>query len=121
MEPVDAVAAYGGAWSEPDDDERRKILEGCWADDGVYLDPSGRAEGREGLVKHIAGFRQTFPDHRIDMSSGVDAHDGYLRFAWTMVGPDGGQLMEGVDFGTYGADGRITLICGFFGPWPEVS
>jgi hypothetical protein len=28
--------------------------------------------------------------------------------------------MEGVDFGFLDGDGRSKLICGFFGPWPEL-
>lgn len=101
MEPSEAVTTYAAAWAEADEDKRRALLEECWAPDGLYLDPSARAEGREALARHIGGFRQTFADHRIEMTSGVDAHDGYLRFAWKMIGPDGGELMEGVDFGTY--------------------
>jgi hypothetical protein len=38
-----------------------------------------------------------------------------------MSAPDGGQVMERVGFGWLGADGRLSLICGFFGEWPELS
>jgi len=62
-----------------------------------------------------------FPGHRIDNASGVDEHDGYLRFAWKMVGPDGAVVMEGVDFGSLDGDGKLKSIVGFFGPWPEVA
>jgi hypothetical protein len=29
--------------------------------------------------------------------------------------------MEGCDFGELDGDGRLKLIVGFFGPWPEAS
>jgi hypothetical protein len=121
MEPSETVAAYGAAWAETDEGKRRELLERAWAEDGTYLDPSGHAEGREGLATHIAGFQQTFAGHRIDFTSGVDEHDGYLRFAWTMTGPDGNSVMEGVDFGRLDEDGRLASIVGFFGPWPEMK
>jgi hypothetical protein len=117
--PEEAVAAYGSAWAEADAEGRLAILERCWASDGVYVDPSGRADGREALSTHISGFQQAFARHRIDLVSGVDEHDGYLRFAWKMSGPDGAVVMEGVDFGHLDIDGRLKLICGFFGPLPS--
>ncbi len=121
MTPHDAVAIYGSVWAEPDEGKRLELLERCWAPDGVYLDPSGRAEGREELAKHIGGFQQMFADHVIEATTGVDAHDGYLRFGWRMLGPDRNVLMEGVDFGEYDDAGRIKRIVGFFGPWPPLE
>ena len=121
MGPSEVVAAYGAAWAEPDEAKRRALLTEAWAEAGVYVDPTGRADGREALVQHIAGFHGMFPGHRIDNASGVDEHDGYLRFAWKMVGPDGAVVMEGVDFGSLDGDGKLKSIVGFFGPWPEVA
>jgi hypothetical protein len=115
------VTAYALAWTERDRAKRLAILERCFASDGVYLDPSGRADGREALCEHIAGFQQRLVDHRLDLASGIDEHDGYVRFAWRLSAPDGSQVMEGVDFGELDANGRLKLICGFFGPWPELS
>ena len=121
MDAAQVVATYGAAWNEADEAKRRALLEAAWAEDGVYLDPMGRADGREALVAHIGGFHQMMPGHRIDMVSGVDEHDGYLRFAWKMVDPDGAVAMEGVDFGSLDGDGKLKSIVGFFGPWPEVN
>ena len=114
----DVVRAYGAAWNEPHEAARRKLLDEAWADNGVYCDPIGRAEGRAALVEHIAGFHQQFEGHRIDLTSAVDEHDGFLRFTWVMAGPDGGNVMEGIDFGELAPDGRLRRITGFFGPLP---
>src|SRR5688572_24584809 len=102
------IASYGSAWDEADDGARTAILETCWAPDGIYSDPSARVEGREALVAHIAGFRQTFAGHRIETASGVDSHGSNARFAWRMVDPDGKQIMEGIDFVRFDDAG---LIC----------
>ena len=119
MNAAEAVATYGASWDETDEDKRRALLEKAWATDGLYIDPSGRADGREALVKHIAGFQQTFAGHRIELTSGVADHNGYVSFAWTMRGPDNNVVMEGCDFGELDDDGKLKLIVGFFGPWPE--
>jgi len=115
------VRAYGAAWNEGDEGQRRKLLEESWSDDGVYCDPTARVESREALVAHIARSQSLFPGHRIDLVSGVDEHDGLFRFAWEMRDPAGSTILEGVDFGVLAPDGRIASITGFFGPLPELS
>ena len=39
-----------------------------------------------------------------------------FRFAWKFVGGDGKTVMEGIDFGALGPDGKLQRIVGFFGP-----
>lgn len=122
MAPAEeTVAAYAAAWNERDEDARCALLERSWTDDGVYCDPSGRAEGRAALVRHIGGFHARMPGNRIEMASGVDEHDGLLRFAWQMLAPDGAVALDGMDFGELDRDGRLKLIVGFFGPFPAVE
>ena len=121
MRASEVVAAYGAAWDEPDEAKRREVLETAWSEGGLYLDLTGRADGREALVRHIGGFRDAMPGHRILMASGVDEHDGYLRFAWKVIDPKGNEVMEGCDFGALDAEGKLKMIVGFFGPWPEPS
>jgi hypothetical protein len=119
MGPSEVVTAYGEAWNEPDEGSRRQLLEQAWADDGVYCDPTAEVDGREALVAHIAGFHQQFPGVRIEFTSGVEEHHGWLRFAWAMVGDGGATVMDGFDVGRLAPDGRLSQIVGFFGPFPE--
>jgi hypothetical protein len=39
-----------------------------------------------------------------------------LRFTWKFVGKDGKTVIEGIDFGELGPDGKLQKIVGFFGP-----
>ncbi len=120
MDTNEIVATYCSAWNEPDRSKRTALLETAWADDGVYHDPTGTAEGRTQLVEHIAGFHDTFPGHTIEPASGVDDNGNSLRFAWVMRGPDGIAL-EGIDYVELASDGRIRRIEGFFGPFPPLE
>ncbi len=117
----DVIEAYGAAWNEPEEQERRGLLERSWADDGTYTDPTAHVAGREALVRHIAGFQQQMPGARIVLTSGVDEHHGMFRFTWRLVGPDGTPMFDGIDFGEVAADGRLRRIVGFFGPPPAAS
>jgi hypothetical protein len=121
VEVSDVVRAYGAAWNEPDEASRRALLQDAWSEDGVYCDPTATVDGRESLIAHIAGFHQQIPGARIELTSGVDEHDGWVRFAWTMLGPDGTTVTEGFDVGELAADGRLRRIVGFFGPFPPLE
>ena len=119
MDLNEIVAAYGASWNEPDEAKRRKLLEQSWADDAIYQDPMGRAEGRDALVAHIGGFHEMMPGNTIANTSGVDTHGNVFRFAWEMRDADGNVALEGMDFGEVAADGRLKSITGFFGPFPD--
>lgn len=119
--PAEAVKAYAAAWAEPDEGARRALLEKSWADDGVYMDPSAHVEGREALVKHIAGFLSQAGDTHLERASGVEVHHGSLRFRWRIVAADGSVVGEGFDYGELAEDGRLKKIVGFFGPFPELE
>ena len=93
-----AVEGYAAAWRETDAAARRTLLDTCWAEDGSF-----QAEN---------------PGARIDVVSGVDEHDGYLRFAWRMLAADGSVAVEGTDFGEVNGEGTLRRIVGFFGPLP---
>jgi hypothetical protein len=114
----DVVACYAAAWNAEDEDERRSLLERAWADDGVYCDPTAVIEGRDALVEHIGGFLARMPGARIVATTGVDVHDGYLRFGWRMLDPDGHPALDGMDFGELAPGGRLRRIVGFFGDFP---
>src|SRR5206468_2714386 len=107
MDLAEIVAAYGAAWNETDEEKRRKLLEQSWADDAIYQDPMGRAEGRDALVAHIGGFHEMMAGNVIANTSGVDTYGEVFRFSWVMRGPDDKVAMEGMDFGEVAPDGRL--------------
>ncbi|MEX2236992.1 MAG: nuclear transport factor 2 family protein [Dehalococcoidia bacterium] len=115
-ESAEVVAAYGAAWNEKDEGKRKALLEKAWSDGATYTDPSAHVEGRDALVAHIAGFHGGMPGAQLALTSAVDEHHGSVRFTWAIKGTDGAQMMEGVDFGVLGDDGRLASITGFFGP-----
>ena len=82
----EVVAAYDAAWNELRPAERRRLLERSFAEDGVLIEPRGRFEGRAAVLERIAGFSARFPGARVLLTSGVDEHHGFLRYAWTIVG-----------------------------------
>lgn len=112
------VREYVAAWNEPDEAARRRLLERCWTDGATYTDPSVHIADLDALVAHARLFAQRWPGAAIVLTGGIDVHNGMVRFAWQVRGPDGRALRAGVDFGELAADGRLQRIVGFFDPAP---
>ena len=111
------VDGYIAAWNETDPDRRRALVADTFADDASYLDPLMSGDGHDGIAAMIAGAQQQFPGHRFELSAGPDAHHDRVRFAWTLVGADGGApVAAGVDFATVADDGRLRAVTGFLEP-----
>jgi hypothetical protein len=109
------------AWTETDATRRAGLIERIWATDGRLIDPPLAAEGHAGISDMAAALQTQFPDHRFRRSSGIDAHHGYLRYGWELVGPEGTVALAGIDVGELTEDGRLQRITGFFGPLPAAG
>ena len=122
MSKVDTiVGVWFEAWRQVDETERRRLLEICWSQGGVYQDPMNDASGREAVMELIASFHERRPGARIDIASGIDHHHGKLYYLWKMFGADGQMLIEGFDYGELDAEGRLRCIIGFFGSPPPLG
>lgn len=113
----DVVNAYQAAWNEGDLEKRTAQLEDSWAEDGRYVDPTADVTGREELVAHITGFRDSLPGAAVLGTSDVVEQAGMVHFRWVTTGLAGAVNIEGMDVGLVDDDGKLTLIAGFFGPF----
>ena len=112
------VDLYLAAWNERDADRRAELIGRAWAEDGRLVDPPMAAEGAQEIAGMAAALHEQFPGHRFERASGIDAHHGFLRFAWNLVAPDGSVTLTGLDVGAVAEDGRLSRIVGFFGELP---
>ena len=83
------VTQYMAAWNEPDDTARHALLEQCWSDSGVYLDPNVSLAGRDALETKIGEVLASRPGARLEFMSGIDVHHDVVRFLWRLVRADG--------------------------------
>jgi SnoaL-like domain len=117
----DVVATYVAAWNAADPTERRRLVEDSLAEDGVLIEPRGSFEGREAVLERIGGFPERLPGGRVLVTSGVDEHHGFARYAWTVLRADGSTFHDGIDFAEVGGDGRLRRVIMFFGPLQAVQ
>jgi hypothetical protein len=112
---VTAVDRYLAALNEPDADRRRQLIEEAWTPNGSLTDPPIDGEGYDGLAGVGSALHEHYAGHRFERTSEVDEHHAWFRFAWSLVGPDGSEVLTGVDVGVLAADGRVGAVVGFFG------
>jgi hypothetical protein len=110
--PSVAQAAYQRAWNSAGA-ERVASLQAAWGDDARYVDPQAEGVGLTGLVKVIDDFQQRFVGATVDPVGGVQALEGG-RFTFRWVIRSGDSTLDGFDVGTFGVDGRLQRITGFF-------
>ena len=115
------IDTYLAAWTEPDPDRRRTMVEKVWAADGCLIDPPLAAEGHAGISDLFAALQSQFPGHAFRRSSAIDSHHDQFRFAWQLVGSDGAVALTGLDVGETASDGRLQRITGFFDDVPAES
>jgi SnoaL-like domain len=113
------VDTYLAAWNEQDGQARAQLIQQAWTREGRYVDPMLAAEGHAAISEMVAAVHSKFPGHVFRRTSGIDAHNGQVRFGWELAAPDGAITVAGLDVGELGADGRLTRITGFFGALPE--
>jgi hypothetical protein len=109
------VDAYLAALTETDDDARAKLAEQAWADESHFTDPLLHADGRDDIAALTPLVTGQFPGHAFARTTGIDTHNGYVRFGWELRAPDGTVPAAGIDVGVLAPDGRLNRIVGFFG------
>jgi SnoaL-like domain len=111
------IETYIESWNETDPASRRELIGRTFADDATYVDPLMSGEGPDEIAAMIGAAQDQFPDHRFELSFGPEEHNGRVRFAWILLGTNGGEAVAaGVDFATLAEDGRLRTVTGFLEP-----
>jgi hypothetical protein len=108
------VVSYLAAWNERDARRRRELVEQTWTERGLYVDAHRRGEGHDAIDALLKTAQDQFPGYRLRLVSGIETHNGYVRFSWAAGGaPDAPLYLAGTDFAILASDGRIQSVSGF--------
>ena len=80
------IDTYLEAYGEADAARRTELIERVWAADGELVDPPLDAAGHDAIGDMAAAVQGQFPGHRFRRSTDVDAHHGFARYGWELVG-----------------------------------
>jgi SnoaL-like domain len=110
----ETVVRYIAAWNEPDPKRRRELVAETWADDGNYIDAHRHGTGHGAIDAMIGAAQAQFPGYRLNLISGIEAHNNFVRFSWKAGGTNEAPLyLGGTDFAMLALDGRIKTVTGF--------
>ncbi len=122
MNPINEIVVnYLAAWNERDPTRRRDLVMRTWTEDGVYLDAHRNGSGHAAIDAMIGAAQAQFPDYRLRLVSGVEAHGDRVRFSWEAGGaPEAPLYLAGTDFGVVASDGRLQSVTGFTDAAPAI-
>jgi SnoaL-like domain len=110
----ETVIRYIAAWNERDPKRRLDLVAATWSEDGSYIDAHRHGKGHGAIDAMLAATQEQFPGYRLNLVSGIEAHNNFARFSWAAGGTQEAPLyLGGTDFATLGADGRIKIVTGF--------
>jgi hypothetical protein len=117
----ETVVRYLAAWNERDPKRRRELVAATWTEEGSYIDAHRRGEGHSAIDAMLAATQAQFPNYRLSLVSGVEAHNDFVRFSWAAGGTaDAPLYIGGTDFATIAPDGRIKAVTGFMDAAPAM-
>ena len=115
----EAIAdTYVATGNKTDPARRRAGIAAAWAEAGTYRDPVMASDGPAGIDAMLAGVQARFPGFVLKRTSRVDAHNGALRFTWSLGPVSGPTVVEGVDFCTLAPEDRLASVVGFIDKAP---
>ncbi len=106
-------ASYQAAWEDCSSTERGDLLAKSVTEDCLYTDPQGKAHGLSELFTYIEKFREAMPGVSFTNHTFLDHHAQSMA-TWTLYDSKGAELQPGSSWASYGDDGRITRVSGFF-------
>ncbi len=106
---------YAAIWKAEGATEKRALCDACLSPECVYTDPRTQARGVDELITYMVEFHGQVPGGHFVTTEFFTHHQRSLA-KWNMVGADGEVLGDGVSYGEYDADGKLTAMTGFFAP-----
>jgi hypothetical protein len=108
------VVSYLAAWNERAGERRRDLVAKTWTEGGTYIDAHRRGVGHDAIDAMIKTAQDQFPAYRLRLVSGIETHNGQMRFSWAAGGSAEAPLyLAGTDFAVVAEDGRLRSVIGF--------
>ena len=101
----ETVVRYLAAWNERDPKRRRQLVAATWTEEGSYIDAHRHGHGHGAIDAMLAATQAQFPNYRLSLVSGIEAHNNFVRFSWGAGGTAEAPLyLGGTDFATLAAE-----------------
>jgi hypothetical protein len=83
--------------------------------------PIVTGHGHTAIDAMLGATQVQFPNYRLSLVSGIEAHNNFVRFSWAAGGTAEAPLyIGGTDFATLAPDGRMKTVAGFMDASPAM-
>ena len=83
----ETVVRYLAAWNERDPKRRRDLVAETWIEEGSYIDAHRQGNGHAAIDAMLAATQAQFPGYRLNLVSGIEAHNSFVRFPGPPAAP----------------------------------
>ncbi|MFK8003202.1 MAG: nuclear transport factor 2 family protein [Polyangiales bacterium] len=104
---------YTSSWKAASQQEKGTLLADAVREDATYTDPLAQVSTREDLIGYMLEFHKQVPGGYFRTKFFL-AHNGKSIARWDMVAGDESVLGEGISYGEYDEEGKLTSMTGFF-------
>jgi hypothetical protein len=104
---------YTSSWKAVSREEKATLLGDSVREDATYTDPLAQVGSREDLVGYMLEFHKQVPGGYFRTKTFL-AHNSKSIAQWEMVAGDESVIGEGISYGEYDEQGRLTSMTGFF-------
>jgi hypothetical protein len=107
------IEQYITAWNKTSLAEYRQEFAKCWAEYGVYIDPTSAGfVGVEAIAQFANLSLDIVPERHFELVDEPDSHHTYGRYTWKVTTPGGTNV--GYDYFEFNEEFKITRLVSFF-------
>ena len=107
---VEAASELFAILNEAESSRRDALIAKAFAENGVFNDAEGRAEGGRAISQRIDVLQRAQPGLRYQLIGTVERQHDALHFAFEVVDKTGTTNFEGSIFALLSADGKLTRV-----------
>lgn len=104
---------YSSAWKAETAEQKLALLASSVSADATYTDPTGVRNGYDELIAYMLEFHTQVPGGHFVLTYFLAHHDKSIA-KWDMCTGDGTKVGDGVSYGAYNANGKLSAMTGFF-------
>jgi len=104
---------YTAAWKVKSKEEKLALFARSLTIECTYSDPTVKTEGWEALAANMLGFHQQVPGGHF-VTTYFLAHSDKSITRWEMRNQEGEMIGDGISYGEYNTEGKLTSMTGFF-------
>jgi SnoaL-like domain len=104
---------YASAWRQTQPNEIVRLFDAALARDCTYTDPLSQCEGWEALIAYMTDFHRQVPGGHFVTTRFIEHHQRSVA-TWQMCDAQGAAIGDGISYGVYDDQNKLTSMVGFF-------